>query len=265
MTTAAPPVQARPTDDLIRASVFEVREDAAGDGEGRGPLLAGHLAVFDTWTRVDSWWEGVFMERIAPGAFKKTMREQRDAIKVTFNHGHDVLGDQVLGPIEVLREDEVGAYYEVALLDGIPELLMAGLRAGTYGASFRFSVVKESTDEEPGASDYNPSGLPERTIKEVKLFEFGPVTFPAYAEATAGVRAVVKRYEADPERLRAVLLEVLDTSTREQEQGEGALAEAVAEPALAESREQHTTEQPARTTAPAVYPHERKDQPRWLL
>jgi hypothetical protein len=31
--------------------------------------------------------------------------------------------------------------------------------------------------------------LPERTIKELRLFEFGPVTFPAYQSATAGVRS----------------------------------------------------------------------------
>jgi len=29
--------------------------------------------------------------------------------------------------------------------------------------------------------------LPERTIREAKLYEFGPVTFPTYAGATAGL------------------------------------------------------------------------------
>ncbi len=38
-------------------------------------------------------------------------------------------------------------------------------------------------------SDYNPDALPERTITDVQLFEFGPVTWPAYAGATAGLRA----------------------------------------------------------------------------
>jgi hypothetical protein len=31
--------------------------------------------------------------------------------------------------------------------------------------------------------------LRERTIKEIRLYEFGPVTFPAYAATQAGVRA----------------------------------------------------------------------------
>ena len=35
------------------------------------------------------------------------------------------------------------------------------------------------------ASSYKPTGLPERTITEAKVMEFGPVTFPAYEDATA--------------------------------------------------------------------------------
>ncbi len=34
----------------------------------------------------------------------------------------------------------------------------------------------------------NPRGLPERIIRELKIFEFGPVTFPAYEATTAGIR-----------------------------------------------------------------------------
>jgi len=59
-------------------------------------------------------------------------------------------------------------------------------------------------NDKPERSDYNPDALPERTIHEVELFEFGPVTFPAYAGATAGVRSVWT-----PARRRRRLLEVL--------------------------------------------------------
>lgn len=153
------------------------------------PTLFGHFAVFNEWTEIDSIFEGHFLERIAPGAFKKTLREQ--AQKVTFQHGQDpYLGDKILGKIESLTEDEIGAAYEVPLFRGLPELLMDGLRAGEYGSSFRFRMLREEFDYEPDASDYNPRGLPERTLKEVQVPEFGPVTFPAYASATAGVRAI---------------------------------------------------------------------------
>lgn len=67
---------------------------------------------------------------------------------------------------------------------------MPGLRAGAYGASFRFSVMRERFDPHPPASTYNERGLPERTLEQVRLLELGPVTFPAYAGATVGVRSL---------------------------------------------------------------------------
>ena len=40
------------------------------------------------------------MERFAPGAWKKTLREQRDQMRVLFQHGHDPeLGDKPIAEI----------------------------------------------------------------------------------------------------------------------------------------------------------------------
>jgi HK97 family phage prohead protease len=160
--------------------------------------MIGHFAVFNRWTEIDSFFEGQFMERIAPGAFKKTFKEQSP--KVLFQHGHDPqIGSKPLGSINSMEEDDTGARYDVSLLDAdyVREALLPGLRAGLYGASFRFRVVREEIDNEPEASDDNPAGIPERTIKEAQVFEFGPVTFPAYAEATAGIRSITDDYLRD--------------------------------------------------------------------
>lgn len=163
------------------------------------PTMTGHFAVFDQWTEIDSMWEGNFMERLAPGCFAKTFAENRDSMKVTFNHGHDpTLGDKVLGPINSLEEDAVGAAYDVPLLDtSYNRDLLPGLEADLYGASFRFRVIREEIDNDPGVSSHNPGGIPERTIKEVEVFEFGPVTFPAYAMATAGTRSMTDEFIFD--------------------------------------------------------------------
>lgn len=185
-----------PRDDLVRAAPggYELRwaeEEHAGM-----PTLIGHFARFNEWTLIDSMFEGRFMERIAPGAFSKTIAENLPNMRVLFQHGKDPsIGDKVLGPIEELREDDQGAYYEVPLLDtSYNRDLLPGLEQGLYGASFRFRVTREDVDQEPKASKHNPEGIPERTIREAAVMEFGPVTFPAYAGATAGVRSLTDEF-----------------------------------------------------------------------
>ena len=198
-----------PQESLIRG-VFPLElRDSGGDGM---PVLHGHFAVFDRWTEIDSLWEGQFMESISPGAFKKTIQENRANMRVLFQHGKDpAIGDKVLGPITELREDDQGAYYEVQLLDtSYNRDLLPGLQAGLYGASFRFSVMKEALEQRPQRSDWNPEGLPQRKVQEARLREFGPVTWPAYADATAGIRSltdefIVRQLVGDPERLQSLL------------------------------------------------------------
>lgn len=191
------------------------------DDDEAGRTLFGHFSVFDRWTEINSVFEGHFLERIAPGAFRKTFKENRDRIKLLFQHGNDPqLGDKPIGRIEELREDDEGAYYEASLYEGLPTLVESGLRDGQYGASFRFQVMREDVLEEPDATDENPRALPERTIKELRLFEFGPVTFPAYADATAGVRSLTDHFvfeylERHPEIVRSVL--ATDLSSTEDE------------------------------------------------
>jgi HK97 family phage prohead protease len=181
-----------PKDDLIRA-VFQPGLEMRADSEGGPRILHGHFATFNSPTEINSW-EGCFIERLAPGAFSKTIRENRDNVKVLYDHGYDPqLGNKPLGPIRLLEEDGVGCRYEVELIDTDynRNFIIPAAEAGLLGASFRFRVVREEWNEDPGRSGDNPDGIPERTIKEVKLYEFGPVTFPAYAAATAGVRSKV--------------------------------------------------------------------------
>ena len=179
--------------DLLRfqepaGDLFELR---AEEGANEMPTLAGHFAVFDTWTEINSAFEGRFLERIAPGAFDKTFKENRSNMKVLFNHGkHPTVGEMVLGPVRELRSEERGAYYEVPLYDtSYNRDLLPGLADNQYGSSFRFRVIQEDFDHRAEESEHNPEGLPERTIKEARVMEFGPVTFPAYADATAGLRS----------------------------------------------------------------------------
>jgi HK97 family phage prohead protease len=178
-----------------------VRARPGGFGLARGsvgspPTLVGHFARFNEWATIDSVREGKFLERIAPGAFTRTFREDNKAMRVLFQHGRDPqVGDKPLGPLTALREDDQGGWYECRLLDtSYVADLLPGLRAGVYGSSFQFRVEKEDFVPRVKRSTYNPDALPERTILAAHVFEMGPVTFPAYQGATAGVRSLTDWY-----------------------------------------------------------------------
>lgn len=184
--------------DVVRAvpaqrHPMELR--AAGD-DGAMPVLSVRFSPYNTWYEIDSFWEGTFLERTVRGAFAKTISESRSNVKILFDHGYDpTIGNKVLASIEDLREDADTAAGEGRMFDtSYNRDLLPGLEAGVYGSSFRFRVIQDQWNDDPGASDHNPKGLPERTITEVRLFEFGPVTFPANPEATAGVRCMTDAY-----------------------------------------------------------------------
>lgn len=183
-----------PSDNLVRALIDTEAVHLRDAGNGDGRTLHGHFAVFNRWTEIDSVYEGRFMERIAPGAFDRTFTERRDRIKVLYDHGKDPqLGNKPLGPLTELRADDTGGYYEVDLIDTPynDDFIIPAARAGLLGASFRFSIPKGGDDwvTPSRGTDSNPERLKERTINEIEVYELGPVTFPAYADATAGVRS----------------------------------------------------------------------------
>ncbi len=181
-----------PVDNLVRARYDTGAIGLRAEGDGAtGRTLFGHFAVFDRWTEIDSWYEGRFMERLKRGAFKRTIKERASQIRVLYEHGRDPsIGNKPLAVPEIMREDADGCYGEGELFEAsyVNDLIPA-LAAGQMGQSFRFRVAGESWAEPKKASDHNPNMLPERTITDVDLYEWGPCPFPAYADASAGVRS----------------------------------------------------------------------------
>jgi HK97 family phage prohead protease len=211
---------APPKEGLIRAAAMELRSD--GEGPAR---LSGHAVRFNEWTEIRSAWEGNFLERVAPGATRKTLREQGQNIKLLLEHGQDpTVGQKPLGRFTDLREDEQGVFYDAELYDAnyVNELIPA-LRDGQYGASFRFNVVREEWNDNPEPSDANPKGLPERTLKEVRIAEMGPVLWGAYPTATAQARSLTDVFvfrrlmELPPDQIRELrdLWETVELRSRE--------------------------------------------------
>jgi uncharacterized protein len=164
---------------FIPFTEFELREDA-----DKPPELVGHASVFNQPTEISDWFE-TWNETVAPGAFRKTLKEAD--IRALFNHDPNiVLGRNKAGTLE-LKEDDIGLHTVIRPPDnewGRP-VLDAVRRGDVTGMSISFTVVKESVEyPKEGSQD-----LPKRTIKEVKLYDVGPVTFPAFEQTDISARA----------------------------------------------------------------------------
>ena len=188
-----------PDSTLTRSVPFTLRSDGAGDGR----TLDGYGAVFDTPTRIDSW-EGIFDEVIQRGAFAKTLQERTPIIQ--FDHGHHpMIGSLPIAAVQRLEEDAHGLHvvarmHEAPLFEPVREAIASG---AISGMSFRFEVINDVWTEQK-------NGVQLRTITEVKLFEVGPVMYPAYDSTSVGVRSQIDHMLADPE-MRAELLDALRT------------------------------------------------------
>jgi HK97 family phage prohead protease len=174
---------------LTRAVTFSTR---AADDDGF--TLEGYAAVFDTPTRIDSW-EGRFDEQITRGAFAKTLSERTPVVQ--WDHGHDAAtGSVPIAAIEEVREDDHGLFVRARMFDNARvEPIRQAIAGGAIdGMSFRFRVTREEWDEKR-------DDAPMRTIKELDLFELGPVAFPAYTATSVGVRSLLADL-ADDDRSR---------------------------------------------------------------
>ncbi|MGN9802056.1 HK97 family phage prohead protease [Micromonospora sp. L32] len=194
-------------EDLCREAPFTVRA-AGGDAEGGdGLTLDGYGAVFNSVTTIDSW-EGSFEEVIAPGAFRKSLRERTPRLQ--FDHGyHPLIGSIPIGKITEIGEDDRGLHVVARLHDNwlIEPIRDALAEESIDGMSFRFSVMREEWRDAsnklikaddvskalfyPAALSYEVTAPLRRTLKEVKVSEVGPVVWPAYDDTSVGVRSKV--------------------------------------------------------------------------
>ena len=114
-----------------------------------------------TWDSVDSY-ESTFKA----GAFKKTIAERGNRIKVLWNHNTD----EPIGKIIEIREDSKGLFVRGLLTKGVVKAddVFKNLKAGVIDTlSFGFAPLQSREIQNV------------RQITEVKLYEVSPVTFEA--------------------------------------------------------------------------------------
>lgn len=177
--------RAEMTTDTItreRDSVVRMVEFRAAKSDD-GMTLDGYGAVFNEWTNIEDP-VGVYRERIAPGAFKRTLGMRTPILQ--FDHGsHPLIGSIPLGRITSISEDAHGLRVKARLSDNwLVQPVRDAIRdGGITGMSFRFRIIDESWERS------RADGMEERTIREVELYEVGPVVFPAYEQTSVGVRS----------------------------------------------------------------------------
>lgn len=202
-------------DVCLRAVGFRSTAEPGGDGR----TMEGYGAVFDTPAEIDSW-EGSFVEQIAPGAFRKTLKRQTPVLQ--FDHGYDArTGTVPIGSMQDIHEDDNGLFVQARLYDNpVVEPIRQAIEGGSItGMSFRFSVTRDEWRDVNGKlvngtelSDllWSPGdrGPLTRTIREVDLYEVGPVVFPAYDATTVGVRSLLG--QLDPTERKALIRELAE-------------------------------------------------------
>ena len=159
----------------ITVNDFEVRDIDSG----AGMEFSGYAAVFNSPSQPLP-----FIERIAPGAFARSLRS-RNEIKLFVNHDTSrVLASKRAGTMR-LSEDAYGLRVDATLPDTSDGRDMAYLirRGDIDSMSFGFTVPQ-------GGDSWSDDGQ-ERELREVRLHECSIITgWPAYESTTTSVRSL---------------------------------------------------------------------------
>jgi len=168
---------------------LETRED-------KPTKIVGYASVYYDGTRDTEYelWPGA-LERIMPGAFDLAIG--KDDVRGLFNHNPDNLLGRTSAKTLTLTSDKFGLRYvnEVAETTISRDVQEHIRRGDLQGSSFSFQVRSKGENWiEEKDSDGHTFEI--REITDAKLFDVGPVTFPAYEATTTGIRSADNASEA---------------------------------------------------------------------
>jgi len=144
-------------------------------------VIVGYAAVFYDGTPGTEYllYDGM-VEHIDPHAFDEAIT--RDDCRALFNHHPDnILGRTKAGTLRLLV-DARGLKYIIKPADSqATRDLMEHIRRGDIsGSSFGFDITEKLTD-------YGNDGNMIVTVTKARLYDVGPVTYPAYEGTAAGL------------------------------------------------------------------------------
>ena len=163
----------------IERRTFTVRDVEARQAEDGTMRLRGYAAVFN-----DDSVPLPFIERIAPGAFRKTLTETPD-VRLLINHEGLPLARTKNGTL-TLTEDDRGLYMDAVIADTSEgrDLYKLVERGDVDQMSFAFRVIRQKWNEDRTT----------RTLTEVSLADgdVSVVTYPAYPTTTVEAREALR-------------------------------------------------------------------------
>lgn len=166
-----------------------VPEFRVSDPEAEGPeTIEGYAARFNT----PSSDLGGFIEVVEPGAFERSIAEAD--VRAMQNHdANRVLGRNTAGTLE-LAEDETGLGFRIVVpaVTWARDLLVSMRRGDVDQCSFGFTTIRDRWE--------TVAGQVYRYLIDVDLFDVSVVTFPAYPETLAEVRARALEVGAESSR-----------------------------------------------------------------
>lgn len=163
----------------IRCFDTKMSIEQRGEGDKKISVLVGHAAVFNSLS-ADL---GGFRERIEHNAFDNVMG---DDVRAVFNHDPNIVLGRTKSKTLRLTIDTEGLNYEIDLPDTqqARDLAVSVARGDIDGSSFKFRVLEDKWE-------MNDEGQEVRVIINIgRLLDVGPVTFPAYADATVAKRSL---------------------------------------------------------------------------
>lgn len=185
----------------IEVRSFAGSENIDATDEG---VIFGLAIPYNRATNIGDPNSGGFEERIAPGSCTKSLREA-DIVALWNHNSAQPLGRTSAGNLK-LSNGTRGVEPELKPADtsyarDLAELVKAGV---VRGWSFGFEVVKDEWTNDAGELADAWTGT-KRTIREMKLIEVSPVTFPAYDSTEIASRSAI--LEARQERAKAATAE----------------------------------------------------------
>lgn len=181
--------------------------------DGDKPVLGGYALKFNRLSQN----LGGFVERVAPGAVTKTMRDGGDVL-ARFQHLDEyLLGRTASGSLR-LSVDETGLLYEVDLPDTgyARDLAALATRGDVQHSSFAFRTIADEWG-------FTEQGFPLRTLVEIQLVDVAPVVNPAYLDTTSGLRTLAEARGLDVDAVATAAREghLADVITVPKDQREG--------------------------------------------